>query len=209
MPKTYFKFSLLFYCLIIVLVNSACHSNDEVNNESQYLSVATVNLDGIETGDILLKRGNGRISNMITDFFKEKVPLSHCGIIVCSVDSTYIVHSVAGNYARKDGVQTVLLKDMLKDCRPNFFYIVRKKAAKEARENFAKKALAYTTQNIPFDDQADNQDKSKMSCTELIYWSQIESFGQSDITSINITGKEVFVFNGFLDTAKYQIIKHY
>ncbi len=173
------------------------------------MSITNLNFDGLETGDIVLKRGNGRISKMIVDFFKEKIPLSHCGVILCSPDSIFVVHSVAGSYARKDGVQTILLNDLLKDCKPNFFYIVRKKVTKKDREVFANKALAFSAQSIPFDDLAENKDKKKMSCTELLYWCELESYGKSDVTSINITGKEVFVFNGFLDTTKYDIIKHY
>lgn len=201
----FYKFQILLFCLSFC----SCNNSDEVKNERQSLSITNLNFDGLETGDIVLKRGNGRISKMIVDFFKEKIPLSHCGVIVCSPDSVFVVHSVAGSYARKDGVQTILLSDLLKDCKPNFFYIVRKKVAKKDREVFANKALAFSTQNIPFDDLAENKDKKKMSCTELLYWCEIESYGKSDITSVNITGKEVFVFNGFLDTAKYDIIKHY
>lgn len=200
------KIYLSFYCLLVFL--SACSNDAVVKNENQHLSIAQINLEALETGDIVLKRGNGRISKMITDYFKEKVPLSHCGVIICDTDSTYVVHSVAGSYARKDGVQTILLKDLLKDCKPNFFYVVRKKASSEERAKFAAQALAFSTQEIPFDDMAENNDMKKMSCTELIYWCQMQSYGKSDLKSISFNGKDVFVFNGFLDTAQYKIIKH-
>ena len=48
-----------------------------------------------------------------------------------------------------------------------------------------------------------------MSCTELIYWSQMESYGESDLTTIKAGDREIYVFNALLDTAKYEIIKHY
>jgi len=191
--------------LVIFLFSCGNSSKEVVEN----LSVETCNFDGIKTGDIVLKRGKGRISKMIVNYFKEKVPISHCGIVICSPDSTYVVHSVSGSYARKDGVQTILLNSILDDCTPNYFYIVRKKDTQEKGELFANKAIEYLNQNIAFDDQADNVDKKKMSCTELIYWCQIETYGNSDLTSINTAGKEIFIFNGLLDTTKYDIIKHY
>ena len=197
----------LFLIILSFFLNSC--SNAPTQEKEERLSMASCNFDGIKSGDIVLKRGKGPVSKMITDYFKEKVPISHCGVIICAPDSIFVVHSVAGSYARKDGVQTILLKDMLNDCRPNYFYIVRKKTSNEERENFASKALSFSTQNIAFDNEADNKDKTKMSCTELIYWSQMESYGESDLTTIKAGDREIYVFNALLDTAKYEIIKHY
>lgn len=163
----------------------------------------------MQTGDIVLKRGFGKVSKMITQAFNEKVPISHCGIIISSNDSSFIVHSVAEGLSKIDGVQTILFKNFLNDCQNNYFYIVRKKTSKNKLEDFAAKALEYSQQHIPFDHEAENNRKNKMSCTELIYWCQLETFGSSDLTTTNIAGKELFVFNGLLDTSKYEIICHY
>lgn len=48
-----------------------------------------------------------------------------------------------------------------------------------------------------------------MSCTELIYWCQNETFGKSDLTTISFASKQLLVFNGLLDSTKFEIIKHY
>jgi hypothetical protein len=208
MHQSFLKRSIICSFSLLTLLLFSC--DDSPSEEiKEVLSAEKCNFDGIKTGDIVLKRGNGRISKLIINYFKEKIPLSHSGIIICSPDSTYVIHSVSGSYARKDGVQTILLKELLNDCMPNYFYIVRKKTSNENNQAFASKAIAYSNQTIPFDDQADNADKTKMSCTELIYWCQMETYGKSDLTSIKTAGKEVFVFNGMLDSTKYDIIKHY
>ena len=192
----------------VFCIFTSCGNSDS-NVEKKSLSINICNFEGIKSGDIVLKRGKGKVSKMITDYFKEKVPLSHCGVIVCKPDSTFIVHSVAEGYAPKDGVQTILLKDFLKDCQADYFYIVRKKTTQERNELFASKAIEYSKQNIRFDDDANNADKNEMSCTELIYWCQKDVYDSSDLTTIKIVSKDVFVFNGLLDTSKYDIIKHY
>jgi len=208
MYTLFIKNGIIWSMLFLTCLFFSC-SNSDSFEEKKSLSISNCNFEGIKTGDIVLKRGKGKVSSMITDYFKEKVPLSHCGVVVCAPDSTFIVHSVAEGYARKDGVQTILLNDFLKDCQANYFYIVRKKTSQDLSELFASKALAYAQQNIRFDDDANNADKNEMSCTELIYWCQKEVYNSSDLTTIKIINKDVFVFNGLLDTSKYEIIKHY
>lgn len=205
------KFSHWFF-IAFILVSFAilsCAESDEKKEETKRLSYKNCDFTDIKTGDIVLKRGKGRVSKMITDYLKEKVPISHCGIIIVSPDSTYIVHSVAQGYARKDGVQTILLKDFLLDCQAHYFYIVRQKKADAEREVFANKAIEFSMTNTPFDDEANNTDKKEMSCTELIYWCQKDTYGKSDLTTINFANKDLFVFNALLDSTNYNIIKHY
>lgn len=171
--------------------------------------MAACDFSEVKTGDIILKQGRGRVSRMIIDYFNEKVPLSHCGIIIKSDDSTFIVHSVAEQYGRKDGVQSILLQDFLKDCEPGYLYITRFKADTSLIRNFANKALYYNTQSIPFDENADNENPDRMSCTELINWCTTTTMGKSYMTSMNFAGKQVFTFAGLLDTNNFTIIKHY
>ena len=195
---------VLFLCLLI-----SCSGNPSAVKEKKRLSMANCNFKGIKTGDIILKKGMGKVSNMIVNYFNEKIPLSHCAILVCNSDSTFIVHSVAKGYARKDGVQTLLLDEFMNDCEADYFYIVRQKASDAQRELFAQRALEYTKGTIAFDEDANNENKDAMSCTELIYWCQKDVYGKSDLSTIKIAGKDVFVFNALLDTSRYQIIKHY
>lgn len=198
------KYSVsLFICLCF-----SC-SNTGVAPENKRISSADIDLKGVESGDIILKRGFGKVSKMITKCLGEKIPISHCGIIICDKDSTYVVHSVAKGYAAKDGVQTILFKDFLMDCQGDYLYIVRKKSDIKSRKRFLLKAIEFSKQQIPFDHNANNEDKVEMSCTELIYWCQKESFGYSDLTSINFANKQLLVFNNMLDTSKYQILRHY
>lgn len=198
---------LLLTFIIFALIS--CSDNRSAAKKQKRLAMANCNFDGIKTGDIILKKGMGKVSNMIVSYFKEKIPLSHCAILVCNLDSTFIVHSVAKGYARKDGVQTLLLDEFMNDCEADYFYIVRQKASDAQRELFAQKAMDYAKSNIAFDEEANNENKDAMSCTELIYWCQKDVYGKSDLSTIKIVNKDVFVFNGLLDTSRFQIIKHF
>lgn len=202
------KNTALIFSILFVALISSCNQNKK-KEENLNLNPKTCDFTGIQTGDIILKRGFGKVSNLITHYLNEKIPISHCGIIICSSDSTFIVHSVAKGYARKDGVQTILFNDFLKDCQSNYFYIVRQKATEAERQKFASKAFEYAQQDIAFDENANNENKDQMSCTELIYWCQKDTYGKSDLTSISFANKQLLVFNGMLDSSKYQIIKHY
>jgi hypothetical protein len=203
------KYNTAFSLLMIVLFSAVSCTQNKSKEKNQNINPQQCDFTGLETGDIVLKRGFGKISNLITQYFNEKVPISHCGIIVVNNDSTFIVHSVAKSYARKDGVQTILFRDFLKDCQKDYFYIVRQKAPAADRQKFASKAIEFTQMNITFDENANNESKEQMSCTELIYWCQKETFGKSDLTTMSIAGKDLFVFNGLLDSSKFEIIKHY
>lgn len=121
------KNTALSFLIIFTLSIVSCNQNKS-KEEKQRLNPQHCDFTGLETGDIILKRGFGKVSNLITHYMNEKIPISHCGIIVCAKDSTYIVHSVAKSYARRDGVQTILLNDFLKDCQANYFYIVETKS---------------------------------------------------------------------------------
>jgi hypothetical protein len=209
LSRQFFKPVLLITAFLLSTVLFSCNTENSDASDVQRLRAANCDFNGIKTGDIVLKRGRGRISKMIVDHFKEEIPLSHCGVVICEKDSTFIVHSIAKGYAKKDGVQTILLNDFLNDCQAKYFYIVRQKTTEEKRQEFAQKAIEYSQKNIPFDDEANNDNPNEMSCTELIYWCQKETFGYSDLTSVKIANNNVFVFNALLDTSKYNIIKHY
>lgn len=201
------RFYLIFFAVLTSFFS--CTEEQSFEGKKSRISYQNCDFSHVQTGDIVLKRGFGKVSRMITQGFNEKVPISHCGIIVCTKDSNFIVHSVSSGLSKIDGVQTILFKNFLDDCQSNYFYVVRKKINKNQLQAFANKALEFSQKQIPFDHEADNDLKNKMSCTELIYWCQKETFGYSDINTKSIAGKEIFVFNGLLDTSKYKIIYHY
>ena len=52
----------------------------------------------LEEGDIILKRGIGQVSTLMIKYLDEKIPLSHCGIIIKEDTSHFVIHSIAKEY---------------------------------------------------------------------------------------------------------------
>ena len=156
-----------------------------------------------------MKLGKGPVSKLIVDYFNEKIPLSHCGVIHVEKDSTYIVHSVSKDYAKRDGVQTILFNDFLHDCTNGYLYVVRLKSSVKKRTEFANRTSYYLESNTTFDHELNNTDKTQMNCLELIYWSMMDINEKDILKKIKIGTKETFAFNSLLDTTKFAIVYHY
>ncbi len=171
--------------------------------ELQSIARAEFDVSKIRAGDFILKRGKGPISKMITDNFKEKIPISHCGIFVEKGDSLVIVHSVTEDYGDKDGVQEIPVNQFLLDCSKGFLFVVRFKG--EAAKNLAmsERAKHYAQQRIPFDKEVDNASSEKMSCTELLYWCMKDVYEVDYFNRIKIGNKELLGFSNLLDTSKF------
>ncbi|MBA3899723.1 MAG: hypothetical protein H0X62_05850 [Bacteroidetes bacterium] len=158
----------------------------------------------IEDGDIIVKRGKGAVSNLIAKNLKERVPLSHCGIIVFENDTLYIIHSVAKELSGRDGVQTISLEEFLDDSHIGSVFVSRVKLCKtNTISKFAKEQLEKRT---PFDYEFDLKSKDAIYCTELVSDVLLKSQGQDMFKQKTINGKPVLTFNSLLDTTLFNII---
>ena len=212
--STFFcRFCNIFLCLLLVTLHFSCNRESQESKEKlprlAGISPASIDLSKVKPGDFVLKRGMGPISKMITDNFKEEVPISHCGIFVVEGDSLEIIHSVTQDFSDQDGVQRININRFLLDCTKDFLYSVRYKSSPGRNEKMAKRAIHYANQKIGFDKEGKNENTDKMSCTELLFWCMKDVYEVDVFNRIKISDHEFLGFSGLLDTAHFEIIARY
>lgn len=206
--KYYFCF--FFFSLLIC----AC----EISNFEKQTSSYDLNQKGIsviipdsilQNGDIILKKGYGVVSELVTKTLDDGNPFSHAGIVYKKNDTTFIIHSISKEFSNIDGVQKTLLDTFLLDCKPHTIRIIRWKNMIALRERLANIALHYSSKNIPFDYQFDYKNPNKMYCNELLYHCLI-NVNDSDFFVKKVVNKtELLTFSCFLDTNLFTFVSNY
>lgn len=147
--------------LLVGLMLAGCASGD-------FHSILPEDIQ-LETGDVVFRRGGGMISRAVL-MADAKGEYSHIGIVVDSAGQKMIVHAVPGE-PDFDGDE-----DRVKMDRPEHFFsteftiigeICRPKDSLIAARA-AEVALRQYRKGVLFDHDYDDQDSTKMYCTELI-----------------------------------------
>jgi hypothetical protein len=191
----------------LILIGLVSCSTQETEETS--VKIRDFNYQEIENGDIILKRGKGYVSSTIVNFLKEDVPLSHCGIIIKNQDSCFIIHSVAIEVSGHDGLQTTSISAFLDDSYQESVYVVRPKAPDSLRQAYALKAQELLDQKVPFDYDFNLNDQEKLYCSEMIYVLFDETSQNTCFLKKKFNDKEVILFQSFLDTTHFEMIKKY
>lgn len=138
--------------------------------DSSIKECQTSNLDKdklaeIRGGDIILRLGEGFVSQTIMLFLADSVELSHCGIIVRRNDSFHVVHSLPKELSDIDGIQLCSLDKFVSESAPNSVVVVRPK--KIGNETMEANALYHLSHPKPFDWDFDLSDSTAFFCSEL------------------------------------------
>ncbi len=207
----------LTYLGLLVLF-LACNNQKENSTKGNELNHATQNIKLVskpkfdysilEGGDIVLKRGIGQVSVLIIKFLGEKVPLSHCGIIIKESEQYFVIHSLAKEYTGIDGVQKTSLTHFLEDASLKDAYFVRHKSSRQVRKQIADKAADYLHQQVPFDYNFDNSDTTTFYCLEFLDHALKKVIKKEIVKKKKFGQSEALLLNSFLDTTNFEIIKH-
>ena len=202
--------------LLVLLL--ACNDQKESARQDQNQNLATQNVKPIlrprfdysilEDGDIVLKRGLGQVSVLIIKFLGEKIPLSHCGIIIKEAEQYFVIHSLAKEYSGIDGMQKTSLTYFLEDAQLKDTYFVRHKSPLKPRKQIAKKAADYLKEKVPFDYNFDNSDTTTFYCLEFLDHTLKTVLKKDLVQKKKIGQSEALLLNSFLDTTNFEIIKH-
>lgn len=168
-------------------------------------------LNIINDGDIILRQGQGFVSNLIMKTLEEDPPLSHVGIITKSQDGELnVIHSVSSTLSDFDGIQIQSLNRFVKESVPKSVIIVRYHGNDyQHMDNrlVSKQAHLFLDQRIPFDHSFDFTDTTKFFCSELI-WRVFKQVYDEEIfpPSENELNVENLKFYHFLNPEKFHVI---
>ncbi|MDO9153958.1 MAG: YiiX/YebB-like N1pC/P60 family cysteine hydrolase [Paludibacter sp.] len=150
--------------LIIILLNllflsGGCSSSK--TTDSSYYST-----DSVRSGDIILRKSYGLISEIIVAQLKDTIGISHCGIIVKNPSKEIkVIHSLSKKVSDVDGIQISTIEDFMNDSRIETVRVVRFR--NDTTGKIAEQACWLLKRKIPFDEDFNLADTSALYCSEL------------------------------------------
>ncbi|GIM55531.1 YiiX/YebB-like N1pC/P60 family cysteine hydrolase [Capnocytophaga cynodegmi] len=128
-------------------------------------------LKKIQQGDIILRRGYGFFSDLISKKLNDSVfDVTHSGILYLKGDKWWVIHSLSSDASDTDGMQEQSLNQFLKGSVPEKIIVVRpKNITKEQGQQIVNQAKYYLQKKVPFDRMGVIDEPSQMYCTELIW----------------------------------------
>lgn len=152
---------------IVLLILSvslwSCRYGDNLHSESYFLSQEDKVL--IQEGDIILRMGEGWLSQFICKHLHDTIRVSHCGILVKSEADWKVIHVLSKEVSDTDGVQSCPLDQFTAESEKGSIRIARLKQG--SAKVLAGKARYYLNRKIPFDHQFDWKDSTAFFCSEL------------------------------------------
>lgn len=164
----------------------------------------------LHTGDIILRRGDGLVSDGIANMLKEPFDITHCGVVLEEKGKLWIVHAMQDKERGLDGILAQGLDQFVAESRPNSVIVVRYKTQQARLPQLADRMHHYLKQDIPFDLGFDASDPSSFYCSELLQHLYMDTYG-TDIFPITLSlpTADLLKYTYLFDTLAFQpIINH-
>lgn len=172
------------YCLFCLLF-IACACKEKQPEQK----VVGVNIDsaikGIQTGDLILRRGKDQVSDFFARLNIRNQKYSHCGVAQ-RTDSGLFVYHIIASINNLDG--RILREPIHSFIHPKInaaWAIIRYDFDSTKQAQLVDKIQGYAQQKITFDQQFDLKTDDKMYCSEMLYKALV--FASKDSLMIPIT----------------------
>ena len=173
-------------CIGLLFVLAHCSSPTQTTGSCMYST------DSLRSGDIILRKSYGLISDIIVMNLNDTLDVSHCGIIIKEPDSSYkVIHALSKKVSHTDGVQLCGLEQFMADSKTETVRVFR--FLSDSQGKIAAQALRYLKQKTPFDETFDATDSTALYCSELPVQSIRNAF-KIDVSS----GEKMLKFSVFL-----------
>ena len=206
--RAFIAFSVAF-CIISCATDptSSKTTHQEVQLESDTLVDSELAL--LRDGDVVLRAGNGMVSEQIIQILHEPLPLSHCGIFYRTAQGDSVISSESRALQEQDGVQTEPLWLFARDAKPHSILVVRPHGTPQQAREVVQRAKYYLQKHIPFDYAFDIRDDHFFYCAELLQHIFIDVYKKDLLDETIGTDKPLLRMRQFYDPQKFDIIvKH-
>jgi hypothetical protein len=179
-------------------------SNKEASDKSDTLSKTEINL--LQDGDILLRKGYGAVSDYIADFLKEKYAVTHCGFIVNSNSSNpNVLHTISND--KVNGMFLEPLGAYAKQSQWSSLVVVRLKSDSIKIKAVLAKANDLLKQKIPFDMGFNDKNSETLFCLEMMRNVFLEVYKKDLISKRCIRQTiDVLSMDNFFDSTNFEVI---
>ncbi len=124
----------------------------------------------LQTGDIILRRGYGFVSNMILNMMNEDYKVTHLGVILRNGDTLKVAHALSSKVSNQDGLRFQNLDNFVYHSKDSSLLVTRLKGIDSTKQaKIAEQLKLYLDMQLPFDHKFDYQDTTEHYCSELIW----------------------------------------
>lgn len=177
----------------------------QAKSEARY-ALAPAEVEQLEPGDIILRRGSGLVSDFISSVLSEPFDVSHCGIVAEHDSALWVIHSVSSSVSEADGMQAHRLQDFVSQSKRGSVIVSRLRTDAD-RALIAERAKGYLRRKVPFDHDFDLDDTTSIYCSELVWRIIRDEYGVDVFDSAAVDDKAGrYRFMRLLDTARFEVV---
>ncbi len=156
------------YCLFFLLI-IACSCKEKQPNQKVVVAHNDSAIKGIQTGDLILRRGRDQVSDFFARLNTRNQTYSHCGLAVQTDSGVFVYHIMATvNHVEGQIIYEPIYCFI--DSKINSRWaIIRYDLDSTKVSHLLAKMQDYISRKITFDEQFDLQSDDKMYCSEMLY----------------------------------------
>lgn len=129
------------------------------------------------SGDIIMRRGEGLVSDGIANMLAEPFDVTHCGVLLQEQGKLWVVHALQDKERGVDGIFAQDLDQFVAESRLGSIIVVRYNTVEDRTPQLIDRIHYYLKQDIPFDLGFDASDPSAFYCSELLQHLYMETYG--------------------------------
>lgn len=206
MLKSYILPTILCSLFVIAACQETTKPKPQPSPADKYDLFTPAEFKMLQPGDIILRKGNGMVSNFIASFLEEKYPITHCGILTKRADNKFYVISCEST-PEVDGMICNSLGEFCQSSLPHSTAVVRPKGSDEQRRRVLAEAEWYMKQTKPFDMKFDITDSTEYYCVELFMHIFEHVYNKNYFPRRKkLITFDVIHMDNFLDTTNFQIL---
>lgn len=169
MIKTTIKISLV---LVVVFIAYKFFKDDSNRPyESSFLyKLSSGEKKQLQTGDIILRRGYGFVSTMISKMMNEDYDVTHLGVVIKQNDNLKIAHALSSSVSNQDGLRLQAIDSFVHNSHDSTILVTRLKNIDVLKQDkIVKQIEYYYKKQLPFDHSFNYKDTTEHYCSELIW----------------------------------------
>lgn len=169
MLKTTIKISLVL--AVIFLAYKFFKDDSNRPYESSFLyKLSPKEKAKLQTGDIILRRGYGFVSTMISKMMSEDYDVTHLGVVIKQNDNLKIAHALSSSVSNQDGLRLQAIDSFVHNSHDKTILVTRLKNIDTIKQNkIVKQIDYYYKKQLPFDHSFNYKDTTEHYCSELIW----------------------------------------
>lgn len=169
MIKTTIKISLVLVVIFIAYKFFKDDSNRPYESSFLY-KLSSGEKNQLQTGDIILRRGYGFVSTMISKLMNEDYDVTHLGVVIKQNDNLKIAHALSSSVSNQDGLRLQAIDSFVHNSHDSTILVTRLKNIDVLKQDkIVKQIEYYYKKQLPFDHSFNYKDTTEHYCSELIW----------------------------------------